>query len=60
MRWHVMITMAWYVDEHIETLLDRKDVKPFYKVVNIIQGQLLRLRVIYYILFYYKSPLLLR
>jgi hypothetical protein len=53
MRWHAMIMMIGYADEHIETLLDRIKVKPFYKVVNIIQGQLLRIHVIYCILFYY-------
>jgi hypothetical protein len=53
MRWHVMIMMAWYADERIKTLLDRIKVKPFYKVVNIIQGQLPLVQVIYCILFYY-------
>jgi hypothetical protein len=38
----------------------RLEVKPFHKVVNIIQYPLLRIHVIYCILFYYKSPLLLR
>jgi hypothetical protein len=37
----------------------RLEVKHFYKVVNLIQYQLLRIHVIYCILFYYKSLLLL-
>jgi hypothetical protein len=41
MRWHVMIMMTWYADEHIKTLLDRIKVKSFYKVVNIIQENVL-------------------
>jgi hypothetical protein len=35
-----MIMMTWCADEHIKTLLDGIKVKPFYKVVNIIQDQL--------------------
>jgi hypothetical protein len=41
-------------------LWDREDVSPFYKVVNIIQEQLLWKHVIYCILFHYKSRLLFR
>jgi hypothetical protein len=48
-----MIMMAWYADERIEILLEKIEVKPFYKVVNIIQGQLPLVQVIYRILFYY-------
>jgi hypothetical protein len=35
-----MMMTTWCVDEHINTLLDGIKVKPFYKVVNIIQDQL--------------------